>query len=73
MPRLYRSPNEPLHWLLWSEEIGWARFPAKLNGWDERRSLRAVSPEHLHAVPLHLAFNTGLLESLNPAARRRAA
>ena len=72
MPRLYRSPNEPQHWLVWSEELGWARFPAKIDGWQERRPLNTVSREYLRAVPLHLAFNTGLLESLT-LSRRRAA
>jgi hypothetical protein len=76
MPRLYRSPNEPQHWLVWSEELGWSRFPAKVDGWTERQSTNVIARWNLQRVPLQLAFNTGLLESvqsLQPRAFERAA
>jgi hypothetical protein len=72
MPRLYRNPNDPQHWLVWSDE-GWSRFPAKPNGWAERCPAGTVIRQRLQRVPLHLAFNTGLLESTPNRALVRAA
>jgi hypothetical protein len=72
MPRFYRSPEEPQHWLVWSGELGWYRFPAKMNGWEERRPAGIVLRQKLQRVPLHLAFNTGLLEAM-PVRTLRAA
>ena len=72
MPRLYRNPNEPLHWLVWSDE-GWSRFPAKINGWLERCPAGIVLRNKLQRVPLQLAVNTGLLESLQTRSLDRAA
>jgi hypothetical protein len=73
MPRLYRSPDEPQHWLVWSEDLGWSCFPAKINGWDDRRPAGLVLRQRLQRVPLQMAFNTGLLESLSQRSLGRAA
>ena len=63
LPRLYRSPVEPVHWLIWTGD-GWFRFPAKLDGWSERCAATDVARQKLHRVPLRMAFNTGLVEWL---------
>ena len=62
LPRLYRSPVEPFHWLVWTVE-GWFRFPAKFEGWAERCAATEVSVQKLQRVPLRMAFNTGLIEA----------
>jgi len=71
-PRLYRNPVEPLHWLAWTD-LGWFRFPAKLNGWNERRRAGDISCQILQRVPLRLAFNTGLIEAFECHIPNRAA
>jgi hypothetical protein len=71
--RLYRSPYEPQHWLAWSEDLGWSRFPARINGWEERRPAMVVVRQQLQRVPLWMAFNTGLLESAPSQDLERAA
>jgi hypothetical protein len=35
-------------------------FPAKVNGWAERRPIRTTYGLDLHEVPLWMSFNTGL-------------
>jgi len=72
LPRLYRSPIEPYHWLVWTED-GWFRFPAKLDGWAERCAVANVSRQKLQRVPLRIAFNTGLIESFELQVSKRAA
>ena len=52
---------------------GWARFPAKINGWAQYRVVTMPSQRHLNRVPLWLAFNTGLLEALKSRDLERAA
>ena len=73
MPRLYRSPREPHHWLVWSADFGWRLFPAKNDGWREWRPVASVERQELQRIPLRLAFNTGLLESLEARTLARAA
>jgi len=72
-PRLYRSSTESLHWFVWIGDLGWFRFPAKLNGWAERCPAGSISHERLHRVPLRMAFNTGLIEAFEDHAQRSAA
>jgi hypothetical protein len=71
-PRLYRSPVEPVHWVIWTGD-GWFRFPAKLDGWSERCAATDVSRQKLQRVPLRMAFNTGLIESFQLQVANRAA
>jgi hypothetical protein len=70
--RLYRHPHEPQHWLAWTDDLGWSRFPAKIDGWAERCPANVVIRQQLQRVPLRMAFNTGLIESL-PARTMAAA
>jgi hypothetical protein len=72
LPRLYRSPDEPFHWLVWTNDC-WFRFPAKLDGWAERRAATNVSRQKLQRVPLWMAFNTGLIEWFELEVPNRAA
>ena len=65
MARLYRSANHLHHWVACIEGAGWVIFPAKENGWEERRPARGLDPVHLREIPLKLAFNTGLLDAVN--------
>jgi len=66
---LYRSTKDLEHWFVRIPGTGWARFPAKVNGWAEHRMVTMLSHRHLNRVPLWLAFNTGLLESMEKLAR----
>ena len=50
-PRLCHSPVEPVHWVIWMGN-GYFRFPAKLNGWSERRAAGIES----RIMPLSSAF-----------------
>jgi len=72
LPRLYRSPVEPFHWLAWTDEGGF-RFPAKLDGWAERCAATNVSRQRLQRVALRIAFNTGLIEASELEVRSWAA
>ena len=73
MAKLYRCEDDPQHWTVWSSDIGWARFPAKAGGWLEHRAINPAAKKTLLPVPLWLAFNTGLLESLQRRGLDRAA
>ncbi|HTS60447.1 MAG TPA: hypothetical protein VMH28_00405 [Candidatus Acidoferrales bacterium] len=73
MTTLYRSSLEPQHWLVWADGLGWMRFPARVGGWDDRNPVPSLSRRGLQAVPLWLAFNTGLLEDLRLSRFVRAA
>ena len=72
-PRLYRSPDHPSHWFAYLGSEGWMIFPAKVNGWLERRPVSGFARERLAAVPLWLAFRTGLLEFAEGRGAERAA
>ena len=58
LPTLYRSPNLLSHWVAYSNRLGWIMFPAKLNGWNERRLYRGDTGI-LTRIPARLGFNTG--------------
>jgi hypothetical protein len=47
---------------VFEELTGWMKFPAKINGWAERRPAPWLHELELHEVPLWLSFNTGLLD-----------
>ena len=61
--KLYRSAVHNNSWILFSPGSGWIMFPARENGWSDRRPARGIDPVHLREVPMRLAFNTGLLEN----------
>ena len=73
MARLYRNSTDPQHWLVFSEDLGWKRFPARMGGWSDHRPVSGVARQSLQRVPLWLAFNTGLIESLGGRDLSRAA
>ncbi len=68
MVKLYRSTKDLQHWFVRIPGTGWARFPAKRDGWAERRMVNMLNHQYLNPVPLWLAFNTGLLESIEKRA-----
>jgi len=63
MPRLYRSAKDFHHWFVYEDVVGWVRFPAKINGWAERRPVQGLQMLDLREAPLWLSFNTGLLDA----------
>ena len=73
MVGLYRSARDLEHWFVRIPGTGWARFPAKVNGWAEHRMVAMLSQRDLNRVPLWLAFNTGLLERIEKLDLERAA
>jgi hypothetical protein len=62
MFKLYRSATHLNSWIAYSNSTGWLTFPARENGWNDRRPVRGLDPMHLREVPVKLASNTGLLE-----------
>ena len=64
MVRLYRSTWDLQHWFVHIPGPGWTRFPARIDGWADRRLVAMLRHDHLQPVPLWLAFNTGLLEAI---------
>jgi len=62
--KLYQSGVHEGQWLAYVREIGWVVFPARENGWDERRPARGIDPIYLREVPLRLAANTGIQQAL---------
>ena len=60
MPRLYRSAKDLEHWFVHDEPTGWVKFPARIDGWADRKAIRTVRGLDLREVPLRLSFNTGL-------------
>jgi hypothetical protein len=61
------------HWFVHIPGTGWARFPAKIDGWAEHQMVFEPGREHFTRVPLWLAFNTGLLEAVECRSPYRAA
>ena len=58
MPTLYRSSDLLSYWVAHSESLGWVMFPAKPNGWSEKRPYRGDTLR-LQRIPQRLGFNTG--------------
>jgi hypothetical protein len=58
MLELFRSSQLLTHWVAQSEGLGWVMFPAKPNGWSERKPYRGETAG-LMPIPQRLAFNTG--------------
>ena len=63
MPRLYRCGRDLEHWFVFEDSVGWVTFPAKVDGWAERRPVQSVHGLDLQEVPLRLSFNTGLADA----------
>jgi hypothetical protein len=60
MTRLYVSAAHPGYWVGYVAGTGWTIFPARENGWEQRRPARGLDPMHLREVPARLASRTGL-------------
>ena len=73
MAHLYRSGTHPQHWFAYTLVIGWVIFPAKVNGWEDRRKAAGLDPIHLREVPFWMAFGTGLRADAGCANVRPAA
>jgi hypothetical protein len=73
MPRLYRSPKDLQHWFVYDDSTGWVTFPARVNGWANRRPVCNTSGLDLKEVPLWLSFRTGLAETPRTRKLQRAA
>jgi len=70
--KLYRSAAHPLHWIAYSDALGWMMFPAKCAGWEDRRPAAELRPADLFEVPLWLSFHTGLWERAQEKRRQAA-
>jgi hypothetical protein len=57
---LYRNPADLDYWYIRVSKNVWLTFPAKVNGWLERRPVRQRDLSLLQPVPRWLAFNTGM-------------
>jgi hypothetical protein len=60
MAHLYRSATHLQHWFAFTPATGWVIFPARENGWEDRRKAVGLAPVRLCEVPLWMAFGTGL-------------
>ena len=67
MAKLYRNTTDPQHWLVFADDLGWVRFPAKA-GWADCRPISAVARQSLQSMPIRLAFHTGRIEPSAAAA-----
>jgi hypothetical protein len=61
--KLYRDLDHHDYWIAWSRNIGWVRFPARPNGWAERKPVVELDALHLREVSLAQAFDTDLIEA----------
>ena len=61
------------HWFAYTPANGWVIFPAKENGWENRRKPIGLDSIQLSEVPLWMAFGTGLSADVESANLRPAA
>lgn len=73
MYALYSSRSYPQHWFVRLNDRDWMIFPAKIDGWKEAHYQPEGPPADVVAVPLRLAFHTGLLEAVEQRMRRAVA
>jgi len=57
--KLYTSAIHSNHWIANVAGLGWFMFPARENGWEERRPARGLDPLYLREVPARLGENAG--------------
>jgi hypothetical protein len=57
--KLYTSAIHRDHWIASVAGLGWFMFPARENGWEERRPARGLDPLYLREVPARLGENAG--------------
>jgi len=58
MLTLYRDSHLLSYWVAHSDRLGWVMFPARPNGWTERRPYYGETAGLMH-LPARLGFNTG--------------
>jgi hypothetical protein len=58
MLTLYRASHLLSYWVAYSERLGWVMFPARPNGWSEKRPYQGDTTK-LMRLPPRLGFNTG--------------
>ena len=58
MLTLFRASNLLSYWVAHSERLGWVTFPARPNGWMERKPYQGDTTK-LMRLPPRLGFNTG--------------
>jgi hypothetical protein len=71
--KLYRSAIHLHHFVAYVEGSGWVIFPARENGWEERKPAAGLDPIYLRQISLSEASNTGLPGPAQPSKRRKAA
>jgi hypothetical protein len=57
--KLYKSTVHSNHWIACVPGLGWFMFPARENGWEERKPARGLDPLYLREVPAKLGENAG--------------
>lgn len=65
---LYRNPADLAHWYVRISGCVWVRFPARVNGWFDRRPVKQIDISLLQPLPIWLAFNTGMRVRVKRAA-----
>jgi hypothetical protein len=58
MLTLYRASHLLSYWVAHSDRLGWVMFPARPDGWKDRR-VYAGETARLMRIPARLGFNTG--------------
>jgi hypothetical protein len=58
MLALYRASHLLSYWVAHSDRLGWVMFPARPNGWKERKTYNGDTAG-LMRIPERLGFNTG--------------
>jgi hypothetical protein len=58
MIALYRASHLLSHWVAHSDRLGWVMFPARPNGWTQRKPYNG-DIGGLMRLPARLGFNTG--------------
>jgi hypothetical protein len=71
--KLYKSSQHTGQWIAYARGIGWVIFPARANGWEERRNARGLDPMHLREVPLWHALDTGITAAFRDGEEGKAA
>lgn len=64
MEKLYRSAQHHSHWIAYIPGSGWLIFPARENGWEDRKPARGLDPMHLREVPVRMAAETGFPQAI---------
>jgi hypothetical protein len=72
MAKLYKSTVHLNHWIASVPGLGWFMFPARENGWEERKPARGLDPLYLREVPAKLGENAGFSQYGHTPAQERS-